>query len=137
MNISLIGKTALVCGSTQGIGKATALELASLGATIILLARNEEKLKESLKELDTSHGQKHTFLVADFSNPTMLKSTIVNFLQEGHKIHILINNSGFIILSNIQFLFVTKVLGAVSCDISFGSLFKSTVITFLKVLFAV
>jgi 3-oxoacyl-[acyl-carrier protein] reductase len=94
MNISLIGKTALVCGSTQGIGKATALELASLGATIILLARNEEKLKESLKELDTSHGQKHAFLVADFSNPTMLKSTIVNFLQEGHKIHILINNSG-------------------------------------------
>jgi 3-oxoacyl-[acyl-carrier protein] reductase len=94
MNISLVGKTALVCGSTQGIGKATALELASLGATLILLARNEEKLKESLKELDTSHGQKHTFLVADFSNPALLKSTIVNFLQEGHKIDILINNSG-------------------------------------------
>ena len=94
MNLSLSKKTALVCGSTQGIGKATALELASLGANIVLLARNEDKLKATLTELDSSQGQKHGFLVADFSNPTELKATIQKYIQAGNKIHILINNSG-------------------------------------------
>ena len=94
MNLSLSNKTALVCGSTQGIGKATALELASLGANIILLARNEDKLKATLTELDSSQGQKHGLLVADFSNPSELKATIQKFIQAGNKIHILINNSG-------------------------------------------
>ncbi|MEY3236217.1 MAG: hypothetical protein RI883_318 [Bacteroidota bacterium] len=94
MNLSLINKTALVCGSTQGIGKSTAIELASLGANIILLSRNEEKLKATLNDLDSSKGQKHAYLVADFSNPSDLKSTIQKYIQEGNKIHILINNSG-------------------------------------------
>ena len=94
MDLSLSNKTALVCGSTQGIGKATALELASLGANIVLLARNEDKLKATLTELDSSQGQKHGFLVADFSNPTDLKATIQKYIQAGNKIHILINNSG-------------------------------------------
>ena len=66
MNLNLSGKTAMVCGSTQGIGKASAIELALLGANIILVARNEESLKASLKDLDISKGQKHTFLCADF-----------------------------------------------------------------------
>ena len=94
MNINLFGKTALVCGSTQGIGKATAMELASLGANIILLARNESKLKETASELDASHGQKHTYIVADFSNPPALKSTLATFLHAEIKIHILVNNTG-------------------------------------------
>ena len=51
MNLDLSGKTALVCGSTQGIGKATAIALAKMGANIILLSRNEEKLKSVLKGL--------------------------------------------------------------------------------------
>ena len=45
MNLNLENKTAFVCGSTQGIGKASALEMASLGSTIVLIARNEDKLK--------------------------------------------------------------------------------------------
>jgi len=94
MNLDLIEKTALVCGSTQGIGKAVAIELAKMGAKVILLARNEEKLKDSLKDLDNSKGQKHQYLVADFSKPEELKTTISKFVKSGNKIHILINNSG-------------------------------------------
>jgi 3-oxoacyl-[acyl-carrier protein] reductase len=48
---SLLNKTALICGSTQGIGKASALKIAEMGATICLIARNEEKLKQTLLEL--------------------------------------------------------------------------------------
>lgn len=94
MNLDLINKTAVVCGSTQGIGKATALELAKLGANIILLARNEAKLMECIEELDISHGQKHSYLVADFSNPDSLKNTLAQFIHSGKEVHILINNSG-------------------------------------------
>jgi 3-oxoacyl-[acyl-carrier protein] reductase len=51
MNLDLNGKHALVCGSSQGIGKAAAMELAKLGATITLIARNEDRLKNAVAEL--------------------------------------------------------------------------------------
>lgn len=93
MNLSLKGKNAVVCGSTQGIGFAIAKELALLGANCTLLARNEEGLKKAVGELDTSMQQKHGYLVADFSDPEEVKKAI-----EGHvansSVHILINNSG-------------------------------------------
>lgn len=93
MNLDLKGKRALVCGSTQGIGKASAIELALLGADITLLARNEEKLKEVLSELPSSAEQKHHFLTADFSNPSELEKIISGYISE-QPIDILINNTG-------------------------------------------
>ena len=51
MKLGLNGKTAIVCGSTQGIGLAAAQELANLGANTILIARNEEKLKNAISTL--------------------------------------------------------------------------------------
>ncbi|NBR14527.1 MAG: SDR family oxidoreductase [Flavobacteriales bacterium] len=94
MNHSLINKTALVCGSTQGIGKATALKLAKMGANLVLIARDEKKLKNTISELDNSQGQKHSYLVADFSQPNELKTIISDFVDSGNKINILINNTG-------------------------------------------
>ena len=70
----------MVCGSTQGIGKASAIELASLGANVILVARNEESLKNTLKELDVTVGQKHNFLVADFQQSNLLKEKLEGFI---------------------------------------------------------
>jgi 3-oxoacyl-[acyl-carrier protein] reductase len=93
MDLNLKGKTALVCGSTQGIGKACALELAGLGARVILMARNTEALEEVLKELDTISRQIHGFLVADFSNPGQVKDAIQSFVK-GNPVHILVNNTG-------------------------------------------
>ncbi len=95
MNLSLENKSAVVCGSTQGIGKASAIELAGLGAEIILIARSEEKLKTVIKELPANHGQQHQYLVADFSKPEELKSALNQFLLQYLKpIHILVNNTG-------------------------------------------
>lgn len=94
MNLDLTGKNALVCGSTDGIGKAVALELASMGASIILLARNEVKLEETRAMLDTSSGQKHFIISADFSFPPEVKVRVEDFLSEGMKIDILVNNTG-------------------------------------------
>jgi 3-oxoacyl-[acyl-carrier protein] reductase len=86
--------TALVCGSTQGIGKSTAIKLAEMGFDIVLLARNENKLKETLLELPCQKEQIHEYLVADFSNPNGLKNIIDNYLKNGNFVNILINNTG-------------------------------------------
>lgn len=94
MNLSLTGKYALVGGSTQGIGKAAAVELALLGAQVILLARDEAKLQQVAKELDSSKGQQHTYICADFSDPSSLQSKVEAFLKKNPVIHILVNNTG-------------------------------------------
>tara|TARA_R110002072_G_scaffold281509_2_gene443975 strand:- start:512 stop:1291 length:780 start_codon:yes stop_codon:yes gene_type:complete len=91
MNLDLKGKTALVCGSTAGIGKAIAIELAELGANIILMARNEAKLQSTIKELSKAENQKHLYAVADFSDITSVKKAVESISQN---INILINNTG-------------------------------------------
>lgn len=93
MDLNLTGKRAVVCGSTQGIGKATAIELASLGAGITLIARNEEKLKQTLAELARHGAASHNYLVADFSNPESLQSAMNNFIKD-QTADILVNNTG-------------------------------------------
>jgi 3-oxoacyl-[acyl-carrier protein] reductase len=93
MDLSLKGRTAIVSGSTQGIGFASAIELALLGANCVLLARSEESLQEAIQKLDILKGQQHKYLVADFNKPLELKAVIENFLQKNN-VHILINNTG-------------------------------------------
>lgn len=93
MNLDLTNKTALVCGSTQGLGYASAVELALLGCNIVLMARNEDKLKEAVKTLDGSKGQQHQYLVADFTDIDAVKASIDSFIQT-NIIHILVNNTG-------------------------------------------
>jgi 3-oxoacyl-[acyl-carrier protein] reductase len=91
MNLDLKNKNAIVCGSTQGIGEASAIELAKLGANITLIARNESKLLDVLNDLDKSQGQTHSFLCIDFSDSQSLKEKI-DTLSDDY--HILINNTG-------------------------------------------
>lgn len=94
MNINLEGKKALICGSTQGIGKASAIEIAQSGASVTLIARNEAKLKNVLATLATDKGQQHDYLIADFSKSEDLKQKIQTYVQEQNEIHILVNNTG-------------------------------------------
>lgn len=94
MNLDLSGKYAFVGGSTQGIGKKVAIELSKLGATVVLAARNEDKLKASLLELDRTLDQDHSYLCADFNNPTQLEEEVNKMLASGIRINILINNTG-------------------------------------------
>jgi 3-oxoacyl-[acyl-carrier protein] reductase len=90
MELNLKNKNALVCGSTQGIGKATAILLATEGANVTLIARNEEKLKAVLEELP-NNNQTHNYLIADFSKPNELKQTVE---KSELQFHILVNNTG-------------------------------------------
>lgn len=91
--LSLKGRTALISGSTQGIGLASAQALASLGATCVLLARNEESLKTAVDALPRDAGQQHRYLVADFSRPEEVRQIASAFFAD-NVAHILINNTG-------------------------------------------
>jgi len=94
MDTRLIDKKAFVCGSTQGIGLSVAEELSLLGASITLIARNEEKLKDVVLALNKENGQSHNYIVADFSNPKMLNDALSKHLREFGSPDILINNTG-------------------------------------------
>ncbi len=91
---SLIGKNALVCGSSQGIGLACAVELARLGANVTLVSRNEPALTDALATLPASDGQTHGYMVADFDEPDALKAKVEARLGEIGVYHILLNNTG-------------------------------------------
>jgi 3-oxoacyl-[acyl-carrier protein] reductase len=93
MNLSLEGKNAIVCGSSQGIGFAIAEELALMGANCILLARNEENLKLAAFELDISIRQSHSYHTVDFKDPEATRSLIEKITRR-QTIHVLVNNSG-------------------------------------------
>ncbi len=93
MNTSLQDKTAVIGGSTQGIGLAIAQELAALGATCILLARNGQTLQQVTAALPTPHQQKHSYKVADFAQPDQVRQAIQSIIDVT-PVHILINNTG-------------------------------------------
>lgn len=94
MNLDLKNKRALVCGSTQGIGKAIALELALMGANVTLVARNEEALKKVKAELNTEKGQQHSYIAVDFSQPEELKKAVTHYIERQGTVNILVNNTG-------------------------------------------
>lgn len=94
MNLDLRNKTAFVCGSSQGIGKATAIQLAKKGASIVLISRNEERLKAVKSLLSTENNQEHDYIVVDFSNPKNVESKISEYTKVNPSANILVNNTG-------------------------------------------
>jgi 3-oxoacyl-[acyl-carrier protein] reductase len=93
MDINLKGKNAFVGGSSRGIGKAAAIELAKLGANVTLVSRSAKLMIDLVQELDASQGQYHDFLVADFNDIENLEN-LISTLASKKDIHILVNNTG-------------------------------------------
>ena len=91
MNLSLSGRRAIVCGSTSGIGRACAQLLAERGASVVLAARDEEKLISTVNSLD---GDGHSYICADFNEPDNLRLKTIDHINKTGVIHILMNNSG-------------------------------------------
>ena len=127
MNISLKGKRALIGGSSRGLGFAVAKQLARSGASVTLMSRNENKLKEIVANLESETKNKHNYLVVDFNNFSSFKTTILSFLKN-NPIDILVNNtqgpkSGFIEDLSIE-----------DYQDAFDLLFKSVVFTTISAL---
>jgi 3-oxoacyl-[acyl-carrier protein] reductase len=91
--MNLAGRVALVTGASQGIGRACALKLAQFGASVALVARNQQKLEDLAREIAQAGGSASAF-VADVENEDQVKAAFKAVLAEFGKIDILVNNAG-------------------------------------------
>ena len=96
---SLLGKRILVTGASSGIGRAIAIECSRMGANVILTARNEERLNETLQQMDNI--QLHQIIVADFSNMDDIK-TLVDSM--GNPLDGIVQCAGFTVPKPFQFV---------------------------------
>lgn len=94
---SLEGKTILITGASSGIGRSTAIECSKMGAKIVLTGRNEERLKDTLSNLE---GEGHSYIVADLSNP----EDIDNLVSQSPMLDGLVNNAGLNVVGLVQFI---------------------------------
>lgn len=93
MDLDLTGRHALVCGASEGIGRATALELAQLGASVTVLARRADALQAVVADLARAQGQHHHALAVDMDDTSALQATVARHLTV-HPAQILIHNTG-------------------------------------------
>ena len=92
---SMAGKTCMVTGATSGIGKATAMGLAKLGATVVVVGRNENKCKATATWIkNKTKNASVDFLVADLSDQTQIRELAAEFKRRHDRLHVLVNNAG-------------------------------------------
>ena len=91
------GKTCMVTGANAGIGKATALGLAKMGATVVMVCRSRERGELALAEITRESGNDSVFLLlADLSSQTAIRNLVADFTATYPRLHVLINNAGII-----------------------------------------
>ncbi len=98
---SLSGKTILVTGASSGIGRATAIECAKMGATVVLTARNEERLQATLAEMT---GEGHRYILADLGE----EANITALVQDLPILNGAVLNAGIVGLTPVQAITATK-----------------------------
>lgn len=94
---SLEGKTILVTGASSGIGQTTAIECSKMGAKVIITARNEERLKETISKME---GDGHSYIVADLSS----EENILSLVEQLPVINGCVNNAGYNIMQLLPFI---------------------------------
>lgn len=100
LNTSMQGKVCIVTGANSGIGKATSLGLAQMGATVVMVCRERTKGEEAQNEIKTKSGNDAIdLLLADLSSQDSLRQLVENFLQHYTQLHVLVNNAGGVNLS--------------------------------------
>ncbi|CAO3679519.1 unnamed protein product [Umbelopsis ramanniana] len=95
----LDGKTAVITGANDGIGKETAIDLAKRGATVIIACRQSEKSTKALADIRRASNSSNVFLEhIDLSDLDTVRSFANRYLETGRPIHILVNNAGIMAL---------------------------------------
>lgn len=100
LNTTMQGKVCMVTGATSGIGKATALELARMGATVVIVGRDRAKGEAAQSEIKMkSKNEAVDLLLADLSSQELIRQLAENFRQKYTQLHVLINNAGVVMLT--------------------------------------
>ena len=100
LNTNMQGKVCIVTGANSGIGKATSLGLAQMGATVVMVCRDRTKGEEAQNEIKTKSGNDAIdLLLAELSSQDSIRQLVENFQQHYTQLHVLINNAGGVNLS--------------------------------------
>lgn len=92
---SMEGRVCLVTGASSGIGKATVLGLASLGATVLLVCRNRQAGQAAIDHIVTETSSPHVaLLLADLSSQAAIRQLVEDFRSRYSHLHVLVNNAG-------------------------------------------
>lgn len=120
--MDLRNKNILVTGASSGIGKEIAIQLSKLGANIVMVARNEDRLKETYNELDSGN---HSYYVMDLNDLDGIEKMISSVCQGGLKLNGLVHSAGISFTMPIQFLKVDQLKEIMSINFySFMELVK-------------
>ena len=97
MTTGMQGKTVLISGATNGIGQITAIELAKLGARVVIIGRSPTKTADTLKTIQTASGNPDVHsLIGDLSLMKDVRQVAASFLQQFDRLDVLVNNAGAI-----------------------------------------
>jgi NAD(P)-dependent dehydrogenase (short-subunit alcohol dehydrogenase family) len=100
LTTSMQGKVCIVTGANSGIGKATAMGLAQMGATVIMVCRDQAKGEEAQSEIKEKSGNDAIdLMLADLSSQESIRQLAENIQQRYQQLHVLINNAGGVNLS--------------------------------------
>jgi NAD(P)-dependent dehydrogenase (short-subunit alcohol dehydrogenase family) len=99
--MDLSGKNIIVTGASSGIGKGIAIFLSKLGANIIMIARNEERLKEAFNELEQGN---HSYYLFDLNNLEGIENLLNNICSDGRKLNGLVHSAGISKTMPLQYL---------------------------------
>jgi retinol dehydrogenase 12 len=92
---NMVGKTCLITGATNGIGRVTAVELARMGVELFLVYRNKARADETVAEIRNRTGNQDVHLLcADLGSQKQIRAAAAGFLATGKPLHLLINNAG-------------------------------------------
>jgi retinol dehydrogenase-14 len=91
------GKTVLITGGTSGIGKASAVALAAMGADVVIVGRNPERGEEALRDIKAqSHSESVELILADLSVQAEVRRLADEFLERHDRLDVLANNAGLV-----------------------------------------
>ena len=100
MDKSMQGKVCLITGANSGIGKVTALELARMGATVVMVSRDQTRGAQAQSEIKAQSGNNAVdLLIADLSSQQSIRQLVTEFQQRYQQLHVLINNAGAFVFS--------------------------------------
>src|SRR5205085_3975739 len=95
LNTSMQGKVCMVTGANSGIGKATAMGLASMGATVVMVCRDRTRGEEAQRKIKQHSGNASVYLLlADLSSQQAIRRLAQEFQQRYSRLHVLVNNVG-------------------------------------------
>lgn len=93
------GKTVLITGANQGLGKASAMALGKMGAKLVLVCRSEEKARAAIAEIEKQGAREIDLIVGDLSSQAEVRRIAAKFQARHQRLDVLMNNAGVIVPS--------------------------------------